>query len=800
MRAKAGQKRSGTRTRGEDDENLTQLTLSPKPSLNKISSQKNKTVLHDLTNKRSVNNVLKDMGKRGGNSPAKDKPEQEMNKPVSSRQTRSKSKPVVASDETCENETETPPKIPSSASEELVENVAEETSAVNATKNRKPARKANKQVQKVAAVSPPQNVSEEDKCEETESSSQTSSDGVAAREASETLKVADPPKRGRQTRSTKATAKAVKPIEDVLPPKPNNSSLLPAVTESPRPVRQTRKLAQGSETPSKRAKITQETPKPADISDSENDAIVKKPTRQTRSQGAKSPQKVHTPNKPNKSTLKSPKPAESDESESDFETKKKPPRQTRSGATKSPVAEKKSPAPKKTRATKATKPNATLDKWIQPARKSNRLSNPSESAAKLLSPKRGIKSPAGSKLLSPGIFKSPSKLLSPRNGKSPLTKKSEQKRVPVWRTEPKPEGCKSLPDDIYDFEFDPINDCKPVKIKKKRTRKPKAKNDSAVFEAKHIKAPPKRAPQAPRAAVKAVLVEKEKPPSVKPKTPVAVESEKRSPLRPKAVANKSFNSVSPLLTEVAEKLQTLSESQNLTRNSECSGPYDDEFDHPSSLGDFSAIENVQTQVYEPSFSEGDKSVESGVLAGELEHTEHVKSTNVSQEVDPSIENCFGFEEQENSPLISPPKAIQQHVKSTPLKTVRNSVVATLPSVSPVRKIAKSTRKGNNNRPARIDQDVAREMIRGIRPLQPIKDKQTSLVQFIQDVSEPVNEPKTTVVVPSTPPSAFVQVKFDYVCIKNFFLFNFVSNSLLDGRTRSTSYVQSNGPYFNRMTT
>ena len=96
MRTEIGQKRSSTRTRGEDDENLKQVTYSPKTSLNKISTQKNKTVLYDSTNKR-VHTVLKEMGKRGDEK----KQRVEMEKPASTRQTRSNSKVAVVP-ETCE--------------------------------------------------------------------------------------------------------------------------------------------------------------------------------------------------------------------------------------------------------------------------------------------------------------------------------------------------------------------------------------------------------------------------------------------------------------------------------------------------------------------------------------------------------------------------------------------------------------------------------------------------------------------------------------------------------------------------
>ena len=96
-------------------------------------------------------------------------------------------------------------------------------------------------------------------------------------------KSVEPPTRGRQTRNAKSNAlKVAKPIKDSIPEETNLDSEI-EMTESPRPVRQTRKLSKTIiyETPSKRIKMIEETPEP-----------VETETTRTRSQDTKSPTKV----------------------------------------------------------------------------------------------------------------------------------------------------------------------------------------------------------------------------------------------------------------------------------------------------------------------------------------------------------------------------------------------------------------------------------------------------------------------------------------------------------------------------
>ena len=525
-------------------------------------------------------------------------------------------------------------------------------------------------------------------------------------------KSVEQPTRGRQTRNAKSNAlKVAKPIKDSIPEETNLDSEI-EMTESPRPVRQTRKLSKTIiyETPSKRIKMIEETPE-----------HVETETTRTRSQDTKSPKKANIPSKPNKS----PKPVDS---ESDFETEKKVTRQAKAKAVKKPSVA-------KAKATKATKPNATLDKWIErsdsPLRKSSRLS--AQTTPKNAKSKSSVTdSPQISLFDSPvvaspkiAVFKSPgaSRLLTPRNGKSPGSKKqSEQKRVPIWRTEPKPEKLMPVPDDIYDFHYD-SSERKP--LKKKRTRKPKS-ND--VFKAKNKKTSPKRAPRAARKAVKIQVLS---PPS-------------------------SNNSTTVLLKSVAEKLVPLSETPNSSLISKSNSDLSP-IASLDGIRDVSEVVNMEPEAYESCSFEGNKSEESGVLAGDLEHASPEKSTNVSR-VEHSIDDCFGFEEQENSPPKgSPVKVNHPMVKSTPLKQMQRPVVASLPSVSPVRKFAKTARK-SCSRPARLDQDVAREMIRGIRPLPPVKEKQSTLKQFIKEVGEPEGPSSSKkAAVPPTPPPAFLQV-------------------------------------------
>lgn len=485
----------------------------------------------------------------------------------------------------------------------------------------------------------------------------------------------------------------------------------------------------------------------------------------------------------NEHNLRSPKPPAKN-----AKSKETPVRQTRSQVTESPVlrsTRKGRAAPASTTKSKP-KRKTVLERWLEEAgdtilpggssrtcRQSSRLqstqSNVSSSSSmlsdKLMSPKSG-----GDKFKSPKHnTKSPSsKLMSPKSGskfKSPksASKTLAPKKVPVWKTEPKPEAFKSAPDDVYGFECDP-SDCKPVK--KKRTRKPK-NDDDDLFKSSRVKAASKPTKRLQRTAV--ALAEKPKTPIKskpieKPKTPVRSKpTEKlKTPINFKPVEKDSPMKTTELLKSVAEKLN------NLVQPAVAKTP---ELEDVVSILNFSPIANHSSTVYDTTLPEemdfeqhepclDEKSTaESGVLAGDFEGEQTTNMTRDSQ-VEMEMQKLFGFEQEpENEPTNSTKEIESKLVKSTPIR--QETVADCFSSVSPVRKLSKAIRK-SINRPARIDENVARDLIRGIRPLEPVKQKSTKLVQYIQVVGgNHVSEESAVrkkVVVPPTPPTVFDEVR------------------------------------------
>ncbi len=467
--------------------------------------------------------------------------------------------------------------------------------------------------------------------------------------------------------------------------------------------------------------------------------------------------------------LRSPKPTAKN-----AKSKETPVRQTRSQVTESPVLRS---TRKTTAATTTSKPKrkTALERWLEEAgeiilpggssrtcRQSSRLqstqSNVSSSSSKLsdklMSPKSGGKSPDKFKSPKFGTKSPSSKLMSPKSGskfKSPrsASKTPAPKKVPVWKTEPKPEAIKSAPDDVYGFECDPT-DCKPVK--KKRTRKPK-NDDDDVFKSRRVKAAPKPTKRLQRTAV--TLAEK-------PKTPIKSKpTEKlKTPINIKPVEKDSPMKTAELLKSVAEKLNTL------VKPAVAKAP---ELEDVVSILNFSPIANHASTVYDTTLPEemdfeqhepclDEKSTESGVLAGDF-GGEQTNTTHDSQ-VEMEMQKLFGFEQEPENEPTNPTKKIESKlVKSTPIR--QETVADCFSSVSPVRKVSKAIRK-SINRPARIDENVARDLIRGIRPLQPVKQKSTNLVQYIQEVGEnhvsDENAVPKKVAVPPTPPTVFAEVR------------------------------------------
>lgn len=408
----------------------------------------------------------------------------------------------------------------------------------------------------------------------------------------------------------------------------------------------------------------------------------------------------------------------------------------KSSKSKAPIPE--SPVSKSadiSRITRATQKAATaknveasVSKVEQIAsRKSTRLSTQSKLASPMSS----------SKLASP-IMKS-KKPKSPAAGKSIL----ESKKIPIWKTEPKPESVHSAIDDVYDFEYD-ANDCK---IKKKRTKKPRT---DTIYKPKNTQAPTKRAKRLPRNALKSAAVDgivKNLPSEER------VLEDIETSVQPISVAIKSANvpETTVLVVDKAAKanIDSLDHSSPIVTLSE-----------PNEISIFENVEPVSETM------EAEKSIESSVLAGGSDvmdttaETEKTQTYNISL-MEPNVNNCFGFEDdvEVEIPTDVPIKNVDQLVKSTPIKVqAKQKVVA--PFVSPVKKVTQISRK-SGSRPARIDQDVALNLIRGVRPLQPTntKQKQSSLLQYINEVGDVENnEPEQRLkTVPATPPSAFLQV-------------------------------------------
>lgn len=455
-----------------------------------------------------------------------------------------------------------------------------------------------------------------------------------------------------------------------------------------------------------------------------------------------------------KKNLMSPKPTSKNAKSNDT-----PVRQTRSPAALSPIlrSTRKSPAASTPAETKKPKRKTALERWIEKAgdsilpdgsrtRQKSRSfsiqSNVSSSSSSMLSDK--LKSPK---------TRGPAKLTSPKSGmklKSPgsASKIRESKKVPVWKTEPKPDAIKSVPDDIYGFECDP-SDCKPAK--KKRTRK--TKKDDDVFKASKVKAAPKQMKRLQRTAV--AVIEK-------PKSPI------KSPVRSKPTEKKVPTKTTPLLKSVAEKLNNLTqnaiEKDSEIEDAETILSCSPIANHSSTIYDTTLPEQMDSEHHETCLDEQEKSTESGVLAGDFGN-ENQQTKSPYSRVEMDMEHLFGFDQEpENEPPVATEQIEKQLVKSTPIK--QRTVAECFSSVSPVlhnRKYSKATRK-SCTRPARIDENVARDLIYGIRPLQPVKEKATKLIQYIQEVGENHEEEEHSVRkvidVPQTPPVAFTEVRFN----------------------------------------
>ncbi|XP_046438234.1 nascent polypeptide-associated complex subunit alpha, muscle-specific form-like isoform X3 [Daphnia pulex] len=708
------------RTFVQESENNRHGSESPEARSNKNHIQKNKIALKDLTNKNLVNTPLKNMGNASDKDTEYEK-EQAITKPQVGRQTRSKGKVDVTLNST-ENQTKCRTK--NSSKKANISGVDEVEETVNVGENLSNARKLPQPSRKLAKESANscQRSSESSKTHSLKETLQTLEEEPSDHEEEDIVLKPKKSSAAKETSQTSLPKEILQPIQEELSDIEKEDNL-------PKPKNSSNKV-------------------PSTLSLDSETEIFESPrsTRRLRSMDTSQ----NTENEP-LHNLRSPKPT----AKNNANSKETPVCQTRSQVTESPVL-------RSTRKNKAAPASATkskpkrktvLERWLEEAgdtilpggssrtcRQSSRLqstqSNVSSSSSMLSfkSPKHGTKSPS-SKLMSP---KSGSKFKSPKSASKTLA----TKKVPVWKTEPKPEAFKSAPDDVYGFECDP-SDCKPVK--KKRTRKPK-NDDNDIFKSSRVKA----AASKPTKRLQRTAV----PLAEKPKTPIKSKpiEKPKTPVRSKPTEKNLPMNTTNLLKSVAEKLNNLVQPAQTP-----------ELEDVVSILNFSPIANHSSTVYDTTLPEEmdfdqhqpclDEKSTSGVLAGDFEGEQTSDMTRDSQ-VEMEMEKLFGFEQEpENEPTT---KVIESKlVKSTPIR--QETVADCFSSVSPVRKLSKAIRK-SINRPARIDENVARDLIRGIRPLEPVKPKSTKLVQYIQVVGENhVNEENAVpkkVVVPPTPPTVF----------------------------------------------
>lgn len=415
-------------------------------------------------------------------------------------------------------------------------------------------------------------------------------------------------------------------------------------------------------------------------------------------------------------------------------------RLTRSQKLVEPCADEKGATPpNKTKKKSVVKVNKTkerkntLDSWLETSMpKPGNTSHANGSIEQTTSPKKSAR------LLRQQTPKSPDatgKITTPKSKtqtfKSPMSitksKTPNEKKLPVWRTEPKPELLNSAPDDIYGFEYD-ASECKPKK--KRRVRKPRSQDKS---QSSKRKVTPKQANLAPT-LFDDVEVEVQKP---------SFEAKTRSKAEPQV--SKTEDTVMKDIS--IERSSTKKVDQSDYERVHSSPPH-----HSSdgNLGGTSAMDDIQFACDEPCLPDDEKSGQSDFLAGDLEQSTFTKPSNGSG-VESGLDNLFGFEEQENTPPCHP-------IKSTPLKLLEQPTTSVFSSVSPVRKVAKAT-----SRPARLDDYAAQGLILGIRPLPPVKEKrqkQSTIVELMQGMEvdeEEKAEKKPGKKPPPTPQSAFLQV-------------------------------------------
>lgn len=354
-------------------------------------------------------------------------------------------------------------------------------------------------------------------------------------------------------------------------------------------------------------------------------------------------------------------------------------------------------------------------------------------------------------LLSSQILKSPvssQKSSSPRKSTRSSPKKPvDGKKVPIWKSEPKPEPLRSKPGDVYDIEYDPKD------VKQKRKRRPKTSE------------PAKRA--------KKQRIEPENLPPIELKLP----GEEKSAKTNKAVQKAASPAPQCLQPDEIERLEE--EAVLPERPSTLVLPLDESIVGPSTGGcPASTPINTSTPFMNEQSSMAFDPITPivEVRVEVAEHQDEIMFSSNAVEVEQaqckparphlSLDNCFGFDEPEEEPQTAGPAVM----KSTPLRAPRAQANAPFrPSPSPVRKVVDSNRKSSGSRPARLDRNLARDIV-GIHPVGAAQDrkKQKTLKEFVEE-TEPVDrsyEEGKREYSPPTPPTVFTAVSVCCTLIDN----------------------------------
>lgn len=330
-------------------------------------------------------------------------------------------------------------------------------------------------------------------------------------------------------------------------------------------------------------------------------------------------------------------------------------------------------------------------------------------------------------------FKSPVRS-SPKP--SPARKRSEVKKVPIYKLEPKPETLQPLKDDIYDFAYDP----KDVKPKRKRLTK-------------YVK-----------------TVNRRKKPRLEPENlpPIELKLPGEEKLSGTAKVAESSPKSTPFLEEEFPQ-----EAPSALMDQSICGPSIGELPTSTPISkrtpfvdnQASMVCDLFTPIAEVGMELSQRTIESAASAATIDQVPVKSTLRASKQTESkpappplTLDNCFGFDESEEEPVAQPIAVM----KSTPVKRPHPPSNAPFrPPVSPVRKVLESKRsRPVVNRPARLE--VSRDVV-GIHPIASSapqeKTKQTTLPDFIQQVEkmDRSDEENRTGYCPPTPPRVFTAV-------------------------------------------